>query len=470
MRGILAALAGAAALAVAGCGGGSDPASSSSDPASLAPADAGALVTVDTDQTSAQWKNVEAVLAKVPGGEKALDGALSQLGGAKGLDFRTDVQPALGKQLVVVVPNGAKDPLLLVQPDDPKKLDALVAKTKQPHVMGDVQGWTAVAATQKELDAYEAALAKDTLAGSGAYAKATAGLPADALVRGYANGPGVKSLSADAYGATQSVPGLGNGSLTGIGGAAGTLGHVGFAVSATASGFRIDGSVEATRAAPSYAPTLLERVPSDALLAVSFDGAGQAQDAVRQALEGAGTPLSQLEQQLGVKLSDVLAAFDGEGVLYLQAGASIPAITLAVKPHDVAKAKATFDALAAKLSGSGAGTVIQGLKLTSAVVDGAVLISTSPAAAGGFAASGPKLTGTARFEAAAKDVGLGQKTSGFAYVDVHAIGPLLEAALGSLGGTGSTSGLDSLSALDTFVASSTADGRTTRFAEVVTVG
>ena len=164
MRRVFAGLLAAVAVVTAGCGSGGT--TKGFDAASLAPKDAGAFVVVDTDQTSAQWKNAEALLAKIPGGEKSLDDAISQLGGDKGLDFRKDVAPAFGKQLVVVAPAGAKDPIRLVKPDDSKKLEALLAKDTKPHVTGDVDDWTAVAMTQKELDSYKAALEKGTLSDS----------------------------------------------------------------------------------------------------------------------------------------------------------------------------------------------------------------------------------------------------------------------------------------------------------------
>ena len=107
MRALLASGFCAVALVAAGCGS-SNAATGSDSTSSLAPKDAGAFVVIDTDQASAQWKNAEALLAKIPGSEKSLDGALSQIGGAKGLDFKKDVAPAFGKQLVVVVPAGCE--------------------------------------------------------------------------------------------------------------------------------------------------------------------------------------------------------------------------------------------------------------------------------------------------------------------------------------------------------------------------
>jgi hypothetical protein len=478
MRGVLVALLGSAALVVAGCGSShaATSSSASADPtASLAPKDAGAFVVVDTDQSSAQWKNVEALLAKIPGGQKSLDGALSQLGGAKGLDFTKDVAPAFGKQLVVVVPSGAKDPILLVQPDDSKKLDALLAKDTKPHVTGDVDGWTAVATTQKAFDSYKAALAKGTLTDESGFTKAMDGLPADSLARGYVNGAGSANALGAASGATQSLTGVGIAGLsTSSSSAANQIGTIGFAASATDHGFRLDGSLLARSGAvpTAFTPSLLDRVPADALVAVTFDGAGQGQTAIDKLLKQGGSQLQTIEKQLGVKLDDLVAALDGEGVLYVRAGAPIPEITLAVKPKDAARAKATFGALVGKLgsgTGSGSALPIPGFQLTTASADGVVFVSTAKDVASSFAGSGAKLTTTARFKAAARELGFGGKTSGLGYVDVHALGPLLKTALGALGGgSGSTtSGLDGLSAFDTAIFDATVDGSRTRFAAVV---
>ena len=440
---------------------------------SLAPNDAGAFVVVETDQTSTQWKNTQALLAKIPGGEKALNSALSQLGGAKGVDFAKDVAPAFGKQLVVVVPSGAKDPILLVKPDDSKKLDALLAKGTKPSIKGDVDGWTAVAKTQKELDSYKAALDKGKLSDESAFAKATDGLPAESLAHGYLSGPGLVNALGTATGATQSLSGLSVPGLSGSSSAANQIGTIGFAVSSSDHGFRLEGSlIQKDGAVPaSFTPTLLDSVPADALVAVSFDGAGQGQTAIGQALKQGGAQLAMIEKQLGVKLDNLVAALDGEGVLYVRAGAPIPEITLAVKPKDVASAKATFGALVGKLSSSGGSSLpIPGFQLTSTTANGVVFVSTAKDVATSFAGSGAKLTASARFKAAATEIGFAGKTSGLGYVDVHALGPLLKTALGALGSSGSSStssGLEGLTAFDTAAFGATVDGSRTRFAVVI---
>ena len=474
MRSILAAALCSAMLVVAGCGS-SQAASTADSMASLAPKDAGAFVVVETDQTSTQWKNTQALLAKIPGGEKALDSALSQIGGAKGVDFAKDVAPAFGKELVVVVPSGAKDPVVLVKPDDSKKLEALRAKGTKPTVKGDVDGWTAVAMTQEELDSYKAALDKGTLSDESAYTKATDGLPAESLAHGYLNGPGLVNALGSATGATQSLSGVTVPGLSSSSTAANRIGTIGFAVSSSDHGFRLDGSlIQKNGAVPaSFTPTLLDRVPADALVALSFDGAGQGQQAIDSALKQGGAQLATIEKQLGVKLDNLVAAIDGEGVFYVRAGAPIPEITLAVNPKDAARAKRTFDAVVAKLNSSSGGSSlpIPSFKLTTGIAKNTVLVSTSKDAYQAFFGGQPKLTESARFKAAATEIGFAGKTSGLGYVDVHALGPLLKTALGALGSSGgsssTTSGLEALTAFDTVAFGSTVDGSRTRFAVVV---
>ena len=519
MRGFAAAVLAGVAVLVAGCGGGSSSSGEGSlNTASLAPKDAGAWVSIDTDPGSAQWKSLDAILQKIPGAERQLDSPSSSP--FEGAQLRTEVLPAIGPQLVLVMPAAASDPVMLVKPSDQGKLDALLAKTKGHEVTADVDGWTAIATSQKALDAYQASLKDGTLADSDAFESATKGLPEDALALGYVNGKGlasglgnlgglgsVASLSGVAAGAsgtsslfrtTSSASGsaptatctitmngkthscsatttrsckiaasggtsctsvtttAGMGGLQGVGvgslpqKATDLLRSAGFAVTVS------NGTIhfEATLATPAgqtpeaYKPTLLDKVPSDALVAVSFHGG----DSLSKQLASAGgaDALKQLEQQLGVSFDELAKAFEGEGVLYVRPGAPIPEITLAVTSQDPAATKQVFDKVIAELGGATSqGFSIPGFELTASISDDTVVVSTSKAAASSFG-SAPSLTSTDRFKSAAAAVDLGDTTSGFVYVDIHGLGPLLQAALGALGGSSSSGSGDLLQALDAF--------------------
>src|SRR4249919_1208616 len=103
VRLLLASMLGVAVLA--GCSG-SDPAATA-DVAAPAPADASVYATVDSDRGSAQWRQLEDLLGRVPGAKGAVDKLLSDALDESGLDWEDDVAPALGPELTVVVPAGA---------------------------------------------------------------------------------------------------------------------------------------------------------------------------------------------------------------------------------------------------------------------------------------------------------------------------------------------------------------------------
>lgn len=485
MRGSLAAALVGAALLAAGCGGSGSSSKSSvntlPDTASLAPKDAAVWVSVDTDRTSDQWKALDAVLTQIPGAEKLVDDALAQIGsGDKKLDFRRDVQPALGKEVVIVLPAGSSDPVLLAKPSDNAKFKALLHNSTKPPVTGEHDGWTVVAQTQKALDAYQAALDKGTLADSDTFAQAMDGLPQVALARVYVDGKGLGGAfgkaAGVASGALQSLPISSAGGLVeGLNSKAlEQFGTIGLAVSAGDHVLRVDGSVETANGVHPvlYAPTLLGKVPADALVAVSWNGSG----AVTSLLQAGLGETKTLERQLGVTQTDLAAALDGEGVLYLRPSLLIPEVTLAIRPNDLARAKRVFEDIAEKTRRGASGTIsIPGLEPTVSTVGDAVLVSTAKDVTASFGGSGTRLTDSDRFKTAASDVGLGAKTGGFVYVDVKALGPLVNAVL-SAAGSGSSPDAsleqltDVLSAIDFVALDSSVDGSRVHFEGVVRVG
>src|SRR6185295_8228245 len=158
-----------AALALApGCAGAKSTASSIPESASLAPADALAYVTVTTDEGSEQWKNAASLLERIPGAENGVSGSIGSALGEQGVDWTNDVRPAIGSELVVVA-TADKQPIVLVQPTDEAKLEALLAKGDTTYVRADVDGWQALAQSQAALDGYREALDRGTLDGVDAF-------------------------------------------------------------------------------------------------------------------------------------------------------------------------------------------------------------------------------------------------------------------------------------------------------------
>src|SRR5204863_7018242 len=92
----------------AGCGGGGGGSSSGGGKSSSGgvaaagaaalPASAPAFVALSTEFDSDQWKQIEALGAKVPGYDSLLKQGREQLA-KQGLDFEQDVKPALGPEV-----------------------------------------------------------------------------------------------------------------------------------------------------------------------------------------------------------------------------------------------------------------------------------------------------------------------------------------------------------------------------------
>jgi hypothetical protein len=507
MRVTLACVLASAALLATGCGGSSSGGASggAADTASLAPKDAGVWVAIDTDRSSGQWQALDALLAAVPGAETLVNDAIAQVGptgGAK-LDFQRDIQPALGKQVVLVLPAGASTPVVLVQPADDAKFKKLLAGDASPPVTGTQDGWTVVAETQKALDGYKASLTGDTLADSDTFGRAMEGLPSEALASVYVDGKGLVGAAGSATDAATSALRTINAS-----GSAGSalpssapidpktleqLGAFGLTVSAGDHVLRLDGSLESTNGVEpvSFTPTLLRQVPSDALAALSFSGSAAMTDQVTKALSGAGAAaadaIKQLPDTLGVTLDQLLAVSDGQGVAYVRPGLIIPEVTVVLEPKDPAAAVATLSTVAAKLAGKAGGKIGKATvggrtfeQVTVSVIsvswgrDGdKVVITTSPAAIDDFDGTGAKLVDTDRFKAAAADVHLGDETAGFAYVDVKKLTPLVTTLASAAGGAASDPSLKkvtaALSAIDTVVIGSSADGSRSHVEAVVRV-
>ena len=482
VRVLLALLAAAAAFAVAGCGG-SDTASSTASSATLAPADAGAWISIDTDIESAQWLRLEGLLARIPGGEQGLADLLGQAAGKQGLSWKDDIQPALGPELVLVLPAGSENPVLLTQPDDAGKLEKLLAKGDQPGATADVEGWTAAAETKAALDTYRSALDKGLLVDVDAFARALEGLPDEALARVYLDGTGLSGAVGRAAGSAGSLGGL-PGLSTGTSPAS-VPGTIAMAVSAEETGLRIEGSVklEGADTPASFKPTLLARVPADALVAVTFKG-GEQVGRELGAVAGGEDALKQLQALLGVTQEDIASLFEGQGAVYVRPGAPIPEITLALETVDDRPLR-TVDRIMLRLTASSDtklttsqedGITVKrvelqpGLALSYASFDRTLFLTTSAAGIRGFRSAGEKLTDTADFARAAEDVSLGEMTSGFAYLDVDGLLPLVQGLAGATGAKADLGGTEALEAFDSAALNASAEGGTIRFAGFVRVG
>jgi hypothetical protein len=457
-------------LVASGCGGSSSSTTSdTSSTASIVPGDTAAYVAVESDVDSGQWTTLDSLVSQIPGARGAVLDTVSKGLESQDLSFDEDVAPALGPVVVVAV-SADGDVVALTQPEDTAKLQQLVATTGASLVTADADGWTAVAESQADIDAYEQSLARGSLAADSSYTEVSAALPQEALLRAYLRVDRLESSAATLGAATgvSNIPGL-----SGIG--AGGLSAVAFSVTAEDDGLRLVGST-AAQGGKTYELQLAKQIPADALVAAAFHGTDSMLDQLREALGGSGA-LEQFEQVVGVPLEQVVGLVDGEGVLYVREATPLPELTIAVRPSDPAAGKATLDKLAERLADlAGAKTSletrdglavtriqIEPVTITMARTEETLVLTTGSAGIRTLISSGDKLLDSPSFTAAAEKVGLGTTTAGFFYVDVDGLGPVVEGLADAAGQALPPAALDMIDTFDYVMLNSTADESTTSF-------
>jgi hypothetical protein len=453
-------LVGVLALVATGCGASNERTGSVPASAALAPSDAVGFVTVVTDESSEQWAKADRLLGLFPDARVEVLGAVRTELAQEDLTWKDDVAPALGDELVVVV-TAAHKPVLLVQPDSADALSALIAQSDDPLVRGTVSGWTALAETQAELDAYRAALGRGTLDGVESFSDAMTELPEEALVRGWVD---VAALARDLASAFEQS------------GVQGELGVDWLAAALTAEDDGVHFSVGVRTPGgngSSYEPELFDHVPADAVAALSFGGTQGTLDRIEGAVDVEAVS-SALEDAVGVSLDGVLEALSGEGLLYVrEGGEDVPEVTVVLAPPDPAKTFDNVDRIARKLAAQADAEVrtrtdggltlheltIEGVSLTYARVDDSVMVTTGATGIADFLGDGPKLVDDDAFTNAADRVELGERTRGFAYVDIDGLVPLVESLAGPEAVPAEAR--DVLSTLDSLILQGSGDGETT---------
>jgi Protein of unknown function (DUF3352) len=468
------------ALLVAGCGGGTGAGGSTADtagsaagsvPASaaLAPADATAFVTLNTDVDSTTWADTGALIDLIPGARKALDSGIADFERNEKLSWKTDVRPLLGPELIVVVTKG-NDPVVLMQPKDADAARKLIAKqttTGSPTVTGDMDGWMVVAETQAVIDGYKAAVGQSALADNAGFASAMAAVPDTALARAYVSGSNLMS----------SVRNLASVSAAGAGDQL-SLESMTMAVVPEKAGILISAKVKtpAGSGGGGYEPKLLARVPADAVAALSFGSSDKTFDDVRKSLS-LDDAADGIEEITGVSLDGLFGLFSGEGMVYVREGAAIPEVTVVLAPPDVEKAFTDVDTLVRKIAksmeievetvdqdGLSVNRIDSGdVNVSYARVDDAVVLTTGASGIRLFREDGDKLGASEAFRRAADKVGLGDRTAGFFYVDVDGLIPLVEGLADTADQTLPGEVRDAMKAFDSvmLVGSAGEDGTTT---------
>src|SRR5919106_678880 len=342
------------------------------------------------------------------------------------IDFEADVKPALGPEVALAVLDFASDEptfVGLTQPRDEQKFQNLLARSDEPTVSEVVDGWTVFANDQAAIDAFKEARDGETLADSVDFEETMDGLEGG-LVSVYANGAGLQS-------AAEQAPDFPQGDF----GAClpeGQFPSFGAVARAEDGGARLDanavfaGDVEESGLAPSpYEAELLDEVPSGVLAYISLNDLesqiSRFRDCFSQLEPEFESQLGQAEAFLGVSLEEDLAPlFSGESALYVRGGSLIPEVTLLTEVEDEEQSAATLDEIVESLRGLAPfplpepqTTEIAGVQVRQLAIQPPVSLYY-----GAFAA--------------AKDrSGLPDETTGWAYVDLAEVFPLL---LGFSGG------------------------------------
>jgi hypothetical protein len=452
---LIAVLATSALLA--GCGGAPAQVPGS---ASLAPGDAVVFARVTTDADSSQWQRAARVLDRIPGARDGLVNGIEEELADESLEWSDDVAPALGDEVVLVVTAKLR-PIVLLDPQSDEKLDALLAKSDEEVVRGDVDGHVALAEKNADLADYRAALERGTLENDESFKAGLDALPDDSLGLVWMDLAVLTDrLSSLVAQATQQNLELG-------------IDWLAASLSAEDDGMLVAIGAHTPGAGDTYyEPTLFRRVPADAVAAISFGGTQGTLDRLQGQVDLDELSKS-VEKLTGVSLDGIVDALSGEGVLYVRPGGTVPDVTLALTPPDAEKTWKTVDrlarSLAAQMHVAVTETVENGYAVSELAVDDVtiryarldadtIVVTTGEHALAHLAGDGPKLVDSEGYRRAAESVGLEDRTKGFVYVDVDGMLPLIE----SLAGERIPPDVrENLEAVDSLVFQTSGDGDTT---------
>ncbi len=363
---IIVTLAGVA-LAT-GCGSGSSASTGASSPADAVPAGALLYADVNLDQNSGAWKQFATVGKRFPGWQRMVDNAVKSLDdSSNGTTYSDDIKPWLGDSAGAALTSidlGGGQPnwvVVVASTDDAKAKDAI--DNGDTHADGEYNGYSqyvstsnqgevgvgdgAVILASTEQTLHDAIDVRDGKAGSLAdesqFKDAMSKLPANSLVRAYADPAKIAQLASLAQLSGQSNPATAQ-QLKVFTDSLAWMDSASLAMFASPGGYNTvvhlhvkDGADPGLYGAQSALNlTLTSLVPNDAFL---FLGSVLPADTFTKAFtqgfnsSGAGQ-LNQLEQITGLSVQrDIAPLFSGELLLYAAPG--LPARgALLLKPND----------------------------------------------------------------------------------------------------------------------------------------
>jgi hypothetical protein len=426
-----------AALIAAGCGGSAGGNKTASGGASVAPGSAVAYAAVDSNLDSAGWTKAKALLDRFPGKDQIITQLRSSLR-ENGLDYETDIKPALGDEVNVVwldFGNNGDNVVGLTKPKDTAKFNALLSKSSTPMVSEEVDGWTAFAQTQALLNRFDQARTDSgALQDESTFSDHFDALPADSIAKAWVQGRLIQGridqqlhksgLAADftknQFGTLDALT------------AAVTPGSDGIKLTSTFAGdLKLGGS--------DYHAELPKALPSGAIFYLSTSGLGNTLNGVLSSL-GSSVPnfdrqRAQIELVLGYPLSEVFDLLNGEDAIavYKPQGSGTVGVLFVADVSDESKAQSILDRLANLAAAAGNAQVqnvqigsvqakeitVSGISAFAAVFDGKLVTTNSRKLLEQMIGSGPKLADDAAYIAAMAGAGMPDQTTGFVYSDLQ---------------------------------------------------
>jgi Protein of unknown function (DUF3352) len=433
-------LAGTLAPACGGGGGGGRHALPAA--ADVIPASVPALISINTNFASGQWKNELALAERFPGAA----GLFRRARAKSGLDFRRDVKPALGPEVDVTwldFAHGGSDVVFLTQPKDPRKLTALIRKGNATGsgklVTVEISGWTVAAHSRALLARFRRASSSgENLAHDGAFESAMSKLDESKAVRAYVAGRLVQAALDGSFERGGAPPNLTR--------SVGTIESLSGSLGAEGGGVRLDGGIAINPALKpeSFAATLLGDLPAGALLYVSTNSLDDMLRTVLRLVSRSfprfDAQLSQVEAVLDVNVrTDVLPLLGHETAFAVYPARPLPTFVVVIKlGGDTAKAKRIFDRLSSVIALGGGPQPekhhVGGVEVTEldfpralappvrtyfAAFDGKFAFTTSAATIRQLI-EGPNhtLADDPAFKAARQGAGMPGKTTGLAYANL----------------------------------------------------
>ena len=474
--GLLAALV----LAVSGCGAKDEAASA--EGARLVSANAPVFVSINSDLSSGQWRQVAELVRKFPAGEDAVSSLEEELKNASGLTYEADLEPALGDEVDLVwldFENEGENLVLLTKPEDEDAFEKMIAKGNESGpddlVCEALDAWQVCAFTQANIARFRQQSSEDKLADDETFNDALAELPDEALVHVYVRGQSIIDALEDF-----DVPGSSMPFSTEQG-----IDFLSLGLKAEGSGLRLVGagraSAEPQQQVEPFESKLLEAVPADAVAFLAFKGGDQYQrqldeleknDAYRMGVH-------EFERMLGIPLSSLLELFENEVGLYVRPGSPIPEVTLLIEAPNEQEALRRVNTAVENLAKSipaqpchapteEAGVKVQcvdlgEVELRTAAFDGKVVVTIGQGAIAKLRNDGDKLADDGDFEDARDAAGMPAESVGFMWLDLEDGIPMIMGLSTASGGSVPSEIRENLEPLGSFLAWADNDGRSGSF-------